>query len=228
MNRAEFMEKLRIYLGSLPENEREEAIEFYEGYFDDAGEENEQDVIRALVSPEKVAQTIIEGYCDEHGEKGEFTENGFSGYGNVPKNEVGHRQNKKRERKIELSNGGLVLLLILAVFALPILGPIVLGIVSFLFSLLVAAGAILFSAIIVGIVLIVTGVVAMVGTFGLVLVTPSAALITFGVGLLLIGIGILLVILGVWIVTKAGPPILRWSISTVKNMFDKLFGKRRG
>ncbi len=226
MNRAEFMEKLRIYLGSLPENEREEAIEFYEGYFDDAGEENEQDVIKALVSPEKVAQTIIEGYCDEHGEKGEFTENGFSGYGEATKDEVGHYQSKRGKSKLNLGNGGLILLLIAAVFALPILGPILIGIVSTIFGILVAAGTILFAAIIVGIALIVVGVVAMVGTFGFVLIKPSTALITFGVGLLLLGLGILLVLLGVWIVSKVLPPLVRWAVSIVQNLFGKLFSRK--
>ena len=53
MNRQEFLEKLRLLLGDLSEEEREEAIQYYEDYFADAGPEMEEQVIRELGSPEK-------------------------------------------------------------------------------------------------------------------------------------------------------------------------------
>lgn len=60
MNRQEFLEKLRLLLGDLSEEEREEAIQYYEDYFADAGPEMEEQVIRELGSPEKVALMIRE------------------------------------------------------------------------------------------------------------------------------------------------------------------------
>jgi uncharacterized membrane protein len=36
------MEELRILLGELPEEEREEALRYYDSYFEDAGAEQEQ------------------------------------------------------------------------------------------------------------------------------------------------------------------------------------------
>lgn len=39
MNRAEFMAELTRLLQNIPENERVEALKYYDEYFNDAGEE---------------------------------------------------------------------------------------------------------------------------------------------------------------------------------------------
>ena len=67
--------------------EREEAIQYYNDYFDDAGAENESGVIASLGTPEELARTIKAGLNDG-GSVGEFTESGFSGYTQVHKDEV--------------------------------------------------------------------------------------------------------------------------------------------
>ena len=77
MNRQEFLEKLRLLLGDLSEEEREEAIQYYEDYFADAGPEMEEQVIRELGSPEKVALMIREAIRGEE-PGGEFAETGYS------------------------------------------------------------------------------------------------------------------------------------------------------
>ncbi len=87
MNRAEFMRRLTELLGDVPPMEREEAIQYYNDYFDDAGEENEGSVIASLGTPEELAKTIKTGLNDG-GNGGEFTESGFSGYTQLPKDEV--------------------------------------------------------------------------------------------------------------------------------------------
>ena len=48
MNRAEFMRRLAELLGDVAPTEREEAIQYYNDYFDDAGTENESGVIASL------------------------------------------------------------------------------------------------------------------------------------------------------------------------------------
>lgn len=58
MNREEFMAKLKALLGDIPAEEREEALQYYEDYFDDAGADNEAEVIRELESPQRVAAMI--------------------------------------------------------------------------------------------------------------------------------------------------------------------------
>ncbi len=58
MNRNDFMDQLESLLQNISSTEREEALQFYEGYFDDAGKENEQEVIEALGNPARVAENI--------------------------------------------------------------------------------------------------------------------------------------------------------------------------
>lgn len=61
MNREEFMKRLTDLLAGLPHEERREALDYYENYFEDAGAEHEMDVIDELISPEHVAVEILRG-----------------------------------------------------------------------------------------------------------------------------------------------------------------------
>ena len=61
MNREEFMKRLADLLAGLPYEERREALDYYENYFEDAGMEHEMDVIDELISPEHVAVEILRG-----------------------------------------------------------------------------------------------------------------------------------------------------------------------
>ncbi|MEE1314827.1 MAG: DUF1700 domain-containing protein [Faecalimonas sp.] len=58
MNRAEFMRRLEELLSDVSESDRQDAISYYNDYFDEAGKEKEEQVIRELGSPEQVARTI--------------------------------------------------------------------------------------------------------------------------------------------------------------------------
>ena len=64
MNRAQFMEQLKKLLSDISEEERQEALDYYESYFDDAGEDQEAEVIRELGSPGKVAAIIKEQFAE--------------------------------------------------------------------------------------------------------------------------------------------------------------------
>lgn len=76
MNRNDFMRQLEMLLSDITPNERKEALQFYNDYFDDAGAENEQNVIKALGSPAKVAASI-KADLTGNGSAGEFTETGY-------------------------------------------------------------------------------------------------------------------------------------------------------
>lgn len=58
MTREEFLRRLGELLSDVTEEERAEAIRFYEEYLDDAGPEQEAQVLAELGSPEKVAAII--------------------------------------------------------------------------------------------------------------------------------------------------------------------------
>lgn len=88
MSRWEFMRQLEELLSDISPYEREEALQYYNDYFNDAGRENEQSVIEALGSPQQVARIVKEG-LGENESRGEFTEKGFtSGIPEENKNEI--------------------------------------------------------------------------------------------------------------------------------------------
>lgn len=87
MSRWEFMRQLEELLSDISPSEREEALQYYNDYFNDAGRENEQEVIKALGSPEQVAGIVRDG-LGENGNQGEFTENGFTSAGGNSQNAI--------------------------------------------------------------------------------------------------------------------------------------------
>lgn len=93
MNRNEFMRQLEYLLSDVTPNERNEALQFYNDYFEDAGAENEQEVIKALGSPAKVAATIK---ADLTGNAtGAFTETGYQDFYSKNQEVVAYGQNAK-------------------------------------------------------------------------------------------------------------------------------------
>lgn len=80
MTKLEFIKELESLLPDIPSEEREEALRYYNGYFDDAGEENEDEIIKELGSPERVAKIIkaeLLSNEEERENRGYFTERGY-------------------------------------------------------------------------------------------------------------------------------------------------------
>ena len=48
MSRTEYMRELDALLHGISKEEREEAMQYYNDYFDDAGSENEEKVLQSL------------------------------------------------------------------------------------------------------------------------------------------------------------------------------------
>lgn len=96
MSREEFMKQLENLLSDVSEEEKREALEYYRGYFEDAGEENEERILKELESPEKVARTIkadLEMGKDTSEESGTYTERGYQDERFSEKQEMGFHDN---------------------------------------------------------------------------------------------------------------------------------------
>lgn len=76
MDQRQFLEELAHLLQDIPEEERNEALEYYRCYFEDAGIENEASVLEELGSPQQVADSLKRG-IDQPADAGEYTENGY-------------------------------------------------------------------------------------------------------------------------------------------------------
>lgn len=80
MNREEFMKELESLLYDIPSEEREEALQYYNGYFEDAGADHEDEIIKELGSPERVAAIIksdLNANAEDIENRGYFTEKGY-------------------------------------------------------------------------------------------------------------------------------------------------------
>lgn len=95
MKKKQFLERLEQLLAGLPQEEREEAMSWYRDYLDDAGEEQEAEVIARLGSPEDVANSILANL--KGNEPGGFTETGYESF---PQRKVPAKQEDvKRDRR---------------------------------------------------------------------------------------------------------------------------------
>lgn len=139
MNRAQFMEELKRLLSDISEEERQEALDYYESYFDDAGEDREAEVIRELGSPGKVAAIIKEDLKNSSQNYGEFTETGFQDDRmdddrQMPQSRAGRGYHAERKGG-KASKASVILVLILLVFISPLIKGAVGGILGFIVTL---------------------------------------------------------------------------------------------
>ncbi len=216
MNRIEFMTELAALLQDVPVEERRDAMKYYNDYFDDAGEENEQQVVEELGSPAKVAATIKADLGGSPKEYGEFTETGYTdtrfehkdtpagreakekeyqygsgdyqkGYGNYQ----GHNYGDDAQTPPRTNNVLKVFLIILLVIVgLPIILPVSIAIIAVIFAAGVTLLAVFASLVIASVVVAFAGVCVFIA--GLVSLVPELA-----VGFALIGTGIILTVCGV-------------------------------
>lgn len=80
MTKLEFMKELESLLLDIPLEEREEALQYYNGYIEDAGEDHEDEIMKELGSPSKVASLIkadLNSNATDRESRGYFTERGY-------------------------------------------------------------------------------------------------------------------------------------------------------
>nr|MBQ8252581.1 DUF1700 domain-containing protein [Lachnospiraceae bacterium] len=177
MNKNEFLSQLEKLLSDLPEEERREAMEYYVEYFDEAGPEKESDVLKEFGSPNEVADRIHE----------ELAEKGLIVYDPDAAKKSG--ENKNNGWKIAC-------IVLLCIFAAPIVIPLAVAIVAAIMSAIVAvfsaivgvffgACGITFALAIAAVVLFVIGIVK-------VFTTPLVGLFLIGLALMAAGLALLL------------------------------------
>lgn len=206
MNREEFMKELEYLLSDIPDEEKADAIGYYRDYLEEAGDTGEEAAIREFGSPERIAAIIRSDLSGSLEEGGEFTESGYQderfrdpnyqvarrydlpeaaeGTGKAEKE--GHGRGSDQPRTSQTVK--VILWIILIIVAAPVLfgiGGGVVGLLSGLFGVLVAAiivvGVLTAALFICGIALFVCGVVSMV-------IHPLGGLLLIGIGVLTFGL----------------------------------------
>ena len=210
MSKKEFMEELQMLLGELPQEEREEAIRYYESYFEEAGEDQEQAVLEELGSARRVAEQILRDFRAENQENQESQERSTSDSGITITNKG-------------LSGGALVVAILIAIITFPIWISILatafgllMGLFGACIGIVVGFGAGGIGCIIGGIAAFAVGIVK---AFTIPLV--GAALIA--IGLLVFGVGCLMIAAVGGVIRLAV-----WAVNGLITFFGRLFHGRKG
>lgn len=235
MTRLAFMGELESLLSDIPIEERNEALQYYNDYFQDAGEDHEEEILKELVSPQRIAGIIKaeldsnatdrenrgyfteKGYQDtiykdekfeivgaarkEDSEKSNTTENTQQGQGQYNQsNAAGGQQQKQKNTNI-----GLIILL--AVFAIPIGIPLIVSFFSVLFAVVVTIFALILGLGIAGISMMGAGAALIIA--GLIKIgIPFLGLVLCGSGLVVFGLGMLFTMFTGFLCKKVLPTVV--------------------
>ncbi len=219
MTRIEFMKELELLLSDLSEDERNEALQYYNDYLDDAGKENESEIIQKLESPQKVSKTIHQGLSGDMDTKGEYGETGYHDTSVEDKNLPANRKTKKPWTSTPLK---CILIILLLVVGLYKFFPWIATLFGFLLATVIVLFVIL--ALLLGGGFIVAGAGVLLFVFSCFLIPTSFVgfLGFLGSGLVLIALGLSISVLLWWGVLKLFPPVFRWIV----NQFRKLFHRK--
>jgi uncharacterized membrane protein len=243
MDRERFMKELALLLWDVDAEERQEALNYYEDYFDDAGEENEERVISDLKSPAQVAITIRAGIEEkksddfaeftEHGYQDKrFKDNSFSISAAAPKESTDYgsgneahyiNENKSIKAKFgkRFSPGVLALIIFLCILASPMIAGlfgVAIGLAAAAVSLLLAMAILL---IVVPVILIIAGIICIVYGVIRIVSDPLTGFAILGIAAFFMGIGLLLLYLGILFFGRALPSMLKGTSSGIKTLFGK-------
>lgn len=193
MNRIEYMTKLASLLQDIPEVERRDAMKYYNDYFDEAGEENEEQVIREFGAPEEVAENIkadLKGKTeditdDQQGQSGNYQ---FQTRENDHSSEYQYEMSGDKKKNDRIWK--IVLIVILAIIIGPVLIPLIGGILVAGLAIVLTAIVGVFALVIAGIIIAIVGISLVISGF-IILLPQTAA------GLTLIGSGLIMLVLGV-------------------------------
>lgn len=237
MNRDEFMAQIARLLVDMPENERMEAIRYYNDYLDEAGVENEEKAIEELGDPREIAANI----------KADLQENDFS-----QKQTVNHPPAEKAERRTQsetqserktqtedgmqmagnMQTGGnaqkgkWILILLLGILASPVLLGVAGGLLGVILGLGGALIGIIFACLSTGVSLILGGIALIVKGIWDLFHLPALGMAGVGGGLICGAVGILLLLLFGWFTFQMIPRIWRTCKIFVSGRIQKWKGGR--
>ena len=218
MTKEQFLFQLEKKLLDIPEDERAEAMEYYRDYFNDAGPENEEQVISELGSPDKVAASIKEGLHAGREDAGTV------GQPPQARGAVNSYSQANQGRRQTDSRSKWILIIIVAILTFPlwigvvgVLFGVLIAVFAVFLGLFVAAAAIAVAGLIGGVICVIVGIVRFF-TGGLI-----AGLMTVSIGLLLFAMGCLSAVALVFLFGQ----VLPWLLRSISNLLHNGFRRRK-
>ena len=223
MTKSEFLEQLSAALAALPADEREEAMRYYNDYFDESGL-GEAEVVSRLGTPNEVADTILRDFYTGS-EKSWNTKIPYENPAdtnapgvnpaNTTANDHSFRGTVRRVGKVMPAWAWILL----AFVTIPVWGPIVLSAIGVVFGVLCAVFGILLSLCFIVVALVGVGVAALASGLVTLFSAPPASLIIIGGGILLIALGTLLSIPTIWLWSLV-PKFFRYALAGMRQAFS--------
>lgn len=164
MNKNQFINELKIKLKNLPDHELEDALSYYEEYFEDGEMDDNVNVELELGSPSKVASQILSDYAIKD----------FS--------------IKDKPRNFSLSS---IWFIILAILASPIALPLGFALIVVIISLVFAMASIVVAFGSASVAIILSGIAVLSTSFTVITSSFSTFILFIGLGLILCGVGLL-------------------------------------
>lgn len=205
MTRDEYLTKLRTLITEMPAEERDDVMTYYSEYFDDAGPENEQDVIRQLGSPEAVACEVMGGVFRSKQENARQA---------APQEPAGAVPPPRAKKGLGALWG-----VILAICAAPVALPLAIAGVAVVAALAVAVVAVVGSLILAAAAVVVTGIASVVLSFTMTGLGGATVLFFLGSGIFCAALGILC---GVFLCKLAA-----WCFNAIATSVSNLLNRRR-
>ncbi len=213
MSRDEFLRQLERLLITIPENDRLDAIAYYTDYFDEAGVEREQDVIRELGSPEKVAQTILEDYngtrsslhrdyCAPEEEDRYKEQTQWNNQTQSYEQTQSYGQTQSSSQRSEKKDIPWFLIIVIAVLTFPLWIGVVAGLFGAVVGIIAGIIGLLAGLFGSGLGITIGGTVTFVAGFFCLATAPMEGFVTIGVGAIMAAVGLLLLLLFAWIAFK--------------------------
>lgn len=206
------MRDLEYLLSDIPDEEKAEAMGYYRDYLEEAGPENEENVIREFESPERIAAIIRSDISGNLKDGGEFTETGYRDERfkdpnyqmakryDLPEvseertyqDEENDRKHTRRRRAMDGNRTAKTILWIILIIAAS---PMLLGIggglaglaggfMGILAAAVIGVGAVTFALLAAGICMVLAGIVSMV-------IHPLSGALVLGLGILFLGLGMI-------------------------------------
>lgn len=217
-SREMFLNELEQLLGDISKTEREEALQYYREYFEDANISDEE-VIEQLGSASMVANSIREELADKEvtAQQSETKEQ-WSGF---EKFEESGERNQEEKVKTEMDPWVIAALVVLAI----LLSPVIIGVVATIFALVVSIIASVFAIFVTVVACTVAfavgAVAALVLAFTEALASPLLAVFLIGCCLLLTGLCFLSILATTKMITFVIPKFVTVLMELSKMPFRK-------
>lgn len=238
MNRLEFMTELTALLQDISVEEREEALQYYNDYFEDAGIKKEYDVIKELGSPKRVADMIHAGLEGQNEENSEYRETGYTDTRFENYDHPATREGQKKESENEYhyaesysdrtekkpwTNKWLKLILVILIICIgaPIIIPLAVGIMALFLGILITVIVAIGGILIAGAAIAISGFIVLFAGVAKLFVSVPAAFAYAGIGFIMIAIGAVVTALVWWIAWKLIPPMFRCFVNLCKRIFTR-------